>query len=314
MLINIIPHIILSIALYYPFLTTNNSSLQPTFVPMKKQTIAVCGAGTMGSGIAQVVATAGFPTILFELNVEVLEKAKGIVDKNLQTAVEKGKLTGDEKDSTLSRITFTNDLEQCKADMVIEAIIEKLAIKVQLFNQLAAINNVDTIFASNTSSLSISAIAREVAAPQRMAGLHFFNPAPLMKLVEVVKGEQTDDEVVAKLIAFTKQLGKTPVLCKDAPGFIVNRVARPYYIEALRLAEAGVADFDTMDRLMESRGFKMGPFRLMDLIGNDVNYAVSCSVYEQLQQPERLTPSFIQKEKVEKGELGRKTKKGYYTY
>ena len=197
---------------------------------------------------------------------------------------------------------------------MIEAIVEKPEIKTALFQQLAGINSHHTIFASNTSSLSISALAQELPQPQRFAGLHFFNPAPLMKLVEVVKGEQTSDEVVQTLLAFTKAIGKTGVLCKDAPGFIVNRVARPYYIESLRLAEEGIGDYATIDRLLESRGFKMGPFKLMDLIGNDVNYAVSCSVHAQLGQPERLKPSYLQKEKVDQNRLGKKTGRGYYEY
>ena len=268
----------------------------------------------MGSDIAQVAATAGFTTILYELNEAVLEKAKSSITKNLQTAVEKGKLSAADKEVIIGRITFTSHLHHCVADLVIEAIIEKLEVKVDLFNQLAAINSAHTLFASNTSSLSISAIAKEVTGPQRVAGLHFFNPAFLMKLVEVVKGNQTDDAVITTLVDLTKRLGKTPVVCKDAPGFIVNRVARPYYIEALRMAEEGQVDLATIDQLLESKGFKMGPFKLMDLIGNDINYAVSCSVYDQLNQPERLKPSYIQKEKVEKGELGKKTGKGYYDY
>jgi 3-hydroxybutyryl-CoA dehydrogenase len=281
---------------------------------MTIQSIAVCGAGTMGSGIAQVSASAGFNTILYELNPAVLENAKAGVDKNLQTAVDKGKLTNEQKTAIQQRIHFTSQLQDCKADVIIEAIIEKPEIKVELFNQLASINKDTTIFASNTSSLSVSEIAENVNLPERVAGLHFFNPAHLMKLVEVVKGKKTSDNVIERLIALTKQFGKTPVLCKDAPGFIVNRVARPYYIEALRLAEAGVADIEVIDRLLESKGFKMGPFKLMDLIGNDVNYAVSCSVYEQLQKPDRLKPSYIQKEKVDAGALGRKTSRGYYQY
>ncbi|MBA2328572.1 MAG: hypothetical protein H0V91_03030 [Flavisolibacter sp.] len=148
----------------------------------------------------------------------------------------------------------------------------------------------------------------------RFAGLHFFNPAPVMKLVEVVKGEHTSDDTIQTLLEFSKRAGKEPVVCKDSPGFIVNRVARPFYIEALRIAEENKVPLETIDSLMENAGFKLGPFKLMDLIGNDVNYAVSCSVYEQLQQPERLKPSYLQKEKVEKGELGRKTGKGYYDY
>jgi 3-hydroxybutyryl-CoA dehydrogenase len=281
---------------------------------MKIQTICVCGAGTMGSGIAQVCASAGFTTILYELNAAVLQKARTSIEAGLQKLAEKGKLTVEEITQIASRISYTGELQQCRADLVIEAIVEKPEAKVALFNELAALNSPETILASNTSSLSISAIATGVSGPERVAGLHFFNPAPLMRLVEVVKGAQTSEAVITALTAFTRQVGKTPVVCKDAPGFIVNRVARPFYIESLRIAEEGRVELAAIDRLLEARRFKMGPFKLMDLIGNDINYAVSCSVYEQLQQPERLKPSFLQKEKVDKGELGRKTKKGYYEY
>lgn len=278
------------------------------------KTICICGAGTMGSGIAQVVAASGFTTILYDVNEDMVNKASEKISSDLQKLVDKQKLLPAQKEKTLSLLKFTSRIEDCKADLVIEAIIEREDIKVQLFNRLALINDAQTIFASNTSSLSISSLAANISMPERFAGIHFFNPAPIMKLVEVVKGKQTSEEVMEKLVSLTKKLGKTPVVCRDAPGFIVNRVARPYYIESLRLAEEGVADFETIDRLMESKGFKMGPFRLMDLIGNDVNYAVSCSVYEQLGKPERLRPSFIQQEKVEQGSLGKKTGKGYYSY
>lgn len=276
--------------------------------------ICICGAGTMGSGIAQVSATAGFKTVLYDLNNDIVQKAKNRMEKDLQTLVEKQKMADEKRNSILQQLHFTSNIKACIADVVIEAVVEKPEIKISLFNQLAGINSDQTIFATNTSSLSISQIAKEVSKPQRVAGLHFFNPAPVMKLVEVVKAEQTSDEIIKKLVELTKRLGKVPVVCKDSPGFIVNRVARPYYIESLRLVEEGRADFETIDRLLESKGFKMGPFKLMDLIGNDVNYAVSCSVYEQLHHPERLKPSSIQKEKVEKGELGRKAGKGYYNY
>jgi 3-hydroxybutyryl-CoA dehydrogenase len=281
---------------------------------MDINTVCICGAGTMGSGIAQVSAMAGFYTILYEVNNEVLQKAKTAIDSGLQILVEKNKLTLQKKQETLSQILFTNDLQLCIADVFIEAIVEKPEYKIALFNQLAELNHSETILASNTSSLSISSIAEKVNNPQRVAGLHFFNPAPVMKLVEVVKGKQTDAAVMNRLIQLTKELGKTPVVCKDSPGFIVNRVARPFYIESLRLAEEGISNFEVIDRLLESRNFKLGPFKLMDLIGNDINYTVSCSVYEQLGQPERLRPSYIQKGKLDKGELGRKTKKGYYQY
>ncbi len=281
---------------------------------MDINTICICGAGTMGSGIAQVSAMAGFHTIIYEINKEVLENAKTTIGAGLQILVEKNKITLQKKQETLARILFTNDLQLCLADVFIEAIVEMADYKIALFNQLAELNHSETIFTSNTSSLSISSIAEKINNPQRVAGLHFFNPAPVMKLVEVVKGKQTDEVVIKRLILLTKELGKTPVVCKDSPGFIVNRVARPYYIESLRLVEEGLSNFDVIDRLLESRGFKLGPFKLMDLIGNDINYTVSSSVYEQLAKPERLRPSPIQKEKLDKGELGRKTKKGYYKY
>jgi len=276
--------------------------------------ICICGAGTMGSGIAQAVASSGFYAILYELNDTVLEKAKASIEKNLQSLVEKRKITGNAKEETLNNLKFTNNLHDCLADVIIEAIIEKTEAKIALFNQLAEINHSETVFASNTSSLSITQIAKGVKNPERIIGMHFFNPATIMKLVEVVNTEFTNEQTTNSIVELTKQLGKTPVICKDSPGFIVNRIARPYYIESLRLAEENIADLSTIDSLMEATGFKMGPFKLMDFIGNDVNYAVSCSVYEQMNKPERLKPSDIQKEKVEKGQLGKKTKKGYYDY
>ena len=278
------------------------------------QTICVCGAGTMGSGIAQAAAQSGIYTLLFDLNKEVLLKAEASINANLDSLVSKQKITEEQRTTIKGNLQYVNDLNSCIADVIIEAIIEKPEAKISLFNQLAEINHSDTIFASNTSSLSISLLQQSIQQPQRVAGLHFFNPATIMKLVEVVKGDQTNEEVIEQLVALTKQMNKTPVICKDSPGFIVNRVARPYYIESLKLVEDGVADFATVDAIMEASGFKMGPFKLMDLIGNDINYAVSCSVYEQLGKPERLQPSPIQKEKVESNKLGRKTGEGYYKY
>ena len=268
----------------------------------------------MGSGIAQTAAASGFYTILYELNQTILEKAKISVEKDLQALVEKNKITGEEKQKILDRIHFTNDLHECLADVIIEAIIEKPEAKIALLNQLAEINHGETVFATNTSSLSVKEIAEKVLHPQRVIGMHFFNPAPIMKLVEVVNTNYTNDNTTGIIVELAKEMGKTPVLCKDAPGFIVNRVARPFYIESLRIAEEGKINFDKIDLLMESAGFKLGPFKLMDLIGNDINYSVSCSVYEQLNRPERLKPSYIQKEKVDSGELGKKTGKGYYNY
>jgi len=278
------------------------------------QRVCICGAGTMGRGIAEVFARAGFYTILYEPDQTVLEKARNSIGDNLHKLVEKNKIPAAEKEKTLQRIVFTNDLHQCLADVIIEAIIEKIEAKVSLFNRLAEINHSETVFATNTSSLSVTRIAEAVINPRRLIGMHFFNPAPVMRLVEIVNTKYTGGETTALILNVAEQIGKTPVVCKDAPGFIVNRVARPFYIEALRLLEAKISDPAGIDYLMESSGFKMGPFRLMDLIGNDINYAVSSSIYEQLNWPERLKPSYIQRDKVEKGELGKKTGKGYYQY
>jgi 3-hydroxybutyryl-CoA dehydrogenase len=277
-------------------------------------TICICGAGTMGSGIAQVSAMSGYTTILYDVSDEIVQKAKHKMENDLQTLIAKHKISTEKKESIFQNLIFTSNLNQCSADIIIEAVIENLDIKTSLFDQLVQLNSDETILATNTSSLSVSSIARAIKKPDRVAGLHFFNPAPMMKLVEVVKADATSQTTVDKLVELTKTFGKTPVVCIDSPGFIVNRVARPYYIESLHLIEKGCTDFETVDRLLESKGFKMGPFKLMDLIGNDVNYAVSCSVYEQLGKPERLKPSYIQKEKVEKRQLGKKTGKGYYDY
>lgn len=268
----------------------------------------------MGSGIAQVSAQAGFTTIQFDVNKDMLAKSRAAIEKNLQWLVDKTKISLEEKNTCLARIVFTDRLQDCIADLIIEAIIEKKEAKAALFNQLAAINSSETLFATNTSSIPISQIASAVQHPERVAGMHFFNPAPLMKLVEVVKAEHTAEAVVNTLTELAVQMGKTPVVCKDAPGFIVNRVARHYYLEAMKLVEDGLATIETVDAVMEATGFKMGPFKLMDLIGMDINFGVSNIVWEALGKPERLTPSPVQKRKVEAGELGRKTGKGFYEY
>ncbi|HWK02362.1 MAG TPA: 3-hydroxyacyl-CoA dehydrogenase NAD-binding domain-containing protein [Puia sp.] len=278
------------------------------------QTICICGAGTMGSGIAQVAATGGYRTLLYDVNTAMVQQGRAAIEKNLQSLVEKNKMSPEDQQAIIGRLSFVNDLSDCRADLIIEAIIEKPEAKLDLFHRLAAINSPNTILASNTSSLSITDLAEKTPQPQRVVGLHFFNPAPLMKLVEVVNTKYTNESTTRIAIDTVRQMGKTPVLCKDAPGFIVNHVARPYYLEALKLVEEGFGDFETIDALLEASGFKMGPFRLMDLIGNDVNYAVSCSVYEAMGRPERLKPSPIQERKVQEGQLGRKTGKGYYDY
>jgi 3-hydroxybutyryl-CoA dehydrogenase len=277
-------------------------------------TVVICGAGTMGSGIAETCARGGFHTLLYDLDPEKVERALQQVHLNLDNLASKGKLTEAEASACMDRLHGVSDLYDCIGDLVIEAIIEQEEAKWALFNQLAEINHSDTIFATNTSSLSVSRIASRVMHPERVCGLHFFNPAPLMKLVEVVQAAQTRADIIPRLTEFCRQLGKAPVVCKDAPGFIVNRVARHYYLEPLRLVEQGHATMEQIDRLMEAAGFRMGPFKLMDLIGNDINYAVTESLYESCGQPERLRPSAIQAAKVSSGKLGRKTGEGFYTY
>ena len=268
----------------------------------------------MGSGIAQVAAMGGYKTLLFDVDAGMVEKGRAAIEKNLQTLTEKKKLSPDEQQAILQRLSWTTKIGDCVADLIIEAIIEQPEAKIRLFTQLAVLNSTETILASNTSSLSLDRLSADIPGPQRFIGMHFFNPAPLMKLVEVVNTKHTAGQTTRTIMAVAEQMGKTPVLCKDSPGFIVNHVARPYYLEAMRLVEAGIADWETIDTIMEASGFRMGPFRLMDLIGNDINYAVSHSVYEAMGRPLRLQPSPIQQEKVQKGELGRKTGKGYYRY
>jgi 3-hydroxybutyryl-CoA dehydrogenase len=244
----------------------------------------------------------------------VLEKAKISIQKSLQYLLNKGKISAAEKEIIYQRIKFITDTNDCLADIIIEAIVEKIGAKVAIFNQLAELNHSEVIFATNTSSLSVSEIQAGVQQPQRVVGMHFFNPAQVMKLVEVVIGDQTSDTAAQTVYDLCLQMKKTPVMCKDAPGFIVNRVARHYYLEGMKLVEIGVATFETVDEILEASGFKMGPFKLMDLIGNDVNLAVSQSLYDAFNQTERFKPSPVQIEKVKQGELGKKTKKGFYTY
>lgn len=266
-----------------------------------RATICVCGAGTMGSGIAQVFAQHGFNTILFDVNGHMLETAKGRIAKF------------DKDGNNLGNIKFTSDIAECKGEFIIEAIVEKVEAKVELLNRLSELNAPGTVYATNTSSLSVSELSRQIPEPANFAGMHFFNPAPRMKLVEIVKGEQTSASTVDFIANLARITGKTPVICKDSPGFIVNRVARPYYLEALYLAEKNI-NIEMIDSLMESSGFKMGPFKLMDLIGNDINYSVSCIVHEALGKPARLKPSTLQQQKVQEGLLGKKTGRGYYEY
>jgi len=277
------------------------------------QTVAVLGAGTMGQGIAQVCAMSGYPTQLFDIESSLSQKAISSISINLDKAVSKSKISESQKTTILGHLSIAHKLEDIKADLVIEAVVEKLDVKQQLFRVLEN-NSKGSILASNTSSLSITEIASGLKNPERFVGLHFFNPAALMNLVEVVRGTSTDDSVVSIMMDFSKSLRKTAVLVKDSPGFIVNRVARHYYVEALKLLEEGVASHEQIDRLLRSAGFKMGPFELMDLIGMDVNFAVTSSLYQAFHQDSKFRPSRIQQQKVMAGHLGRKTGKGFYDY
>ena len=278
------------------------------------KTICVCGAGTMGSGIAQVAAMSGYATLLFDVDENMVNKGRNAIEKGLRTLVEKGQLDSGTQQEIQGRLHYSAAIDDCTADLIIEAIVEKREAKVDLFRRLADLNTEATVFATNTSSLSLVALAAGIPHPERFIGMHFFNPAPLMKLVEIVHTPHTEARVTDAVAAVAVQMGKTPVFCRDSPGFIVNHVARPYYLEALHLLEAGLSDIETIDALMEAAGFRMGPFRLMDLIGNDINYSVSCSVYEAMGKPLRLRPSPLQEQKVLEGALGRKSGKGYYRY
>jgi len=273
----------------------------------------------MGSGIAMVSAQAGFQTILFDLNDAVLEKAQTTILVNWNQLLAKGKINPEDLSRFQSLIQFTDKLADCQADLIIEAIIEKLVAKTDLFRELEQINPLNTILASNTSSISINTIAQGLEHPSRFVGMHFFNPAPVMKLVELVKGQDTNEKVITLLQSICQKMGKTAVVCKDAPGFIVNRVARHYYLEAMWLlaqAQENGEEIDpaSIDKILTASGFKMGPFQLMDLIGMDINYGVSQIVYDALGQPERLKPSPIQAQKVADGHLGKKSGKGFYEY
>ncbi len=281
---------------------------------MEIKTIGIAGAGTMGAGIAQVTATYGYQTILFDVNENMLTKAKVGIEKSLESLVQKQKITSDKKAEIVSRIQYTNAVTQLKADLVIEAIVERLDIKQQFFNEVASVNAPETILATNTSSIPVTQIAAKVPNPKRFLGIHFFNPAPIMKLVEIISGVETDAAIANQCKQLIEGMGKTCVMAADAPGFIVNRVARHYYVEGLKIAEERIADFETIDALMESSGFKMGPFKLMDLIGVDTNFSVTTSIYNLFHQDGKFRPSRIQQQKVDAGHHGRKTGKGFYSY
>ena len=278
--------------------------------------VGIIGSGTMGSGIAQVAATAGCHVKLYDTNQVALDKAKQALEKILVRLIEKGRIDVDEKNRIQTNISYVDSLKDlADSNLTIEAIIENLEIKKKVFLELESYVVDDCIIASNTSSLSIASIAASLQKPERCVGIHFFNPAPLMKLVEVIPAIQTSKEVLQKSIETISSWKKVVAVAKDTPGFIVNRVARPFYGEALRIYEEGIADFATIDWSLKTiGGFRMGPFELMDFIGNDVNYTVTETVFTAFYFDPRYKPAFTQKRFSEAGYLGRKSGKGYYDY
>jgi 3-hydroxybutyryl-CoA dehydrogenase len=278
--------------------------------------IGIIGSGTMGAGIAQVAATAGCTVKIYDTSIEALKKAGADLERITSRLVEKGRFTSEEKNRIQNNIIYVDSLKALgDSDLTIEAIVENLDIKKKVFQELENYVSEDCIIASNTSSLSIASIASSLKIPNRCIGIHFFNPAPLMKLVEVIPAVQTSEKTLETSVKTIKDWGKVVAVAKDTPGFIVNRVARPFYGEALRIYEEGIADFATIDASMKYKGgFKMGPFELMDFIGNDVNYTVTETVFTAFYFDPRYKPAFTQKRMAEAGYLGRKTGKGYYQY
>ena len=283
---------------------------------MKIQTIGVVGAGAMGRGIAQIAATAGCEVLLYDLSGENLTDAREYIRLNLDKLSAKGKISPEDASSIFGRMYFTESLSAFEAcDLVVEAVVERLDVKQHLFEQLESIVSSSSILATNTSSLSVSAIASAIRHPERVLGLHFFNPAVLMPLVEIIPAIQTNNSLLKPVHELMLRWGKDPVEAKDTPGFIVNRIARPYYSESIRILEEGIADAVTIDDAMTRiGGFRMGPFTLMDFIGHDVNFTVTKTMYESFYQEARYKPSFTQQRLVEAGYLGKKSGRGFYRY
>jgi 3-hydroxybutyryl-CoA dehydrogenase len=278
------------------------------------KSVGIIGAGTMGQGITQLCSQAGFNVLLYDIQSASVDEGISKISASLQNLVDKNKISIEEKASALSRISRIDSLADFKCELVIEAAVENLKVKQEIFAALERVLAEEAILTSNTSSIPITQIAAQMKNPGRFAGLHFFNPAPVMKLVEIITGANTTQETIKILHEFCRHIGKQSVLAQDSPGFIVNRVARHYYVESLKLIEEQVSDIHAVDSLLRSTGFKMGPFELMDLIGVDVNFAVTSSMYNAFHQDPKFRPSRTQQQKVDAGQNGRKSGRGFYDY
>jgi len=276
--------------------------------------VGVLGAGTMGLGIAQSAAIAGYEVQIHDKIHGQSANSISIITENLQKGVDNGKIEQSKMKEALTLISVIDNLDELDAELVIEAIIENFEAKEELFAELEHVISEDTIICTNTSSISVTKLATCIHNKKRFLGMHFFNPAHIMKLVEVISGPDTNDDVIKLANSFVTSLGKMPVMAKDAPGFIVNRVARHFYVESLRVLEEQVASVEDIDKLVEATGFRMGPFRLMDLIGVDTNFAVTSTMYNGFHQAAKFRPNRIQEQMVDAGHYGRKSGRGFYSY
>src|SRR5215208_2522314 len=279
-----------------------------------KVDIAVVGAGTMGTGIAESAALAGMSVVMVDVREEALERGRQTIERDLARRVKKGRISKGESEDVLGRVRTTTSVGDLSgASLVVEAVVEDMGVKQKVFGDLEGVVASEAVLATNTSSLSVAGIAAATGSPGRVVGMHFFNPVPAMRLVEVVAGPSTDPEALSRAEEVSERLGKTPVRVSDTPGFIVNRVARPFYLEALRIVESG-GDPGRVDAEIREAGFRMGPLELADLIGHDVNLSVSESLFQRYYYPPRFRPSYVQRSMVEAGELGRKSGRGFYDY